>query len=622
MGAALLGAVFAVVAASPARSNEEAAAAHQTVQDLHYGDVLFHFYQGDYFAALVRLQGARHFERLAHHETDAALLEGGLDLSLGQHEEAGRIFRRVLDGAAPPAVRDRAWFYLAKVWFQRDYLDRSTEALAAIGDALPAEFEPERRLLEAQVRIELGDYDAAIRVLDGWQTSPAWSAYGRFNLGVALIRAGRLDDAAQQLDAVGQMAATSEELAALRDKANLALGFAWINAGRADDARAVLDRVRLEGPLSNKALLGAGWADSEAGRYRRALVPWLELKERSLLDAAVQESYLAIPYAYAQLAADARAADHYSLAITAYADESMRIDESIARIRAGDWIETVLAHDEEGRAGWYWQLKELPDAPETRYLHHLLATHGFQEGLKNYRDLDLLTRNLADWTQSLEAFDDMIEARERAAREREAVYSRVMQAVDLDALRARATAVEARIQTAEANEDVAALATSTERERWARIAAIQARLDAIADRDPRIAAMSEKARLIRGTIYWEMQGAFKARLWRERKSVRELEVALRDAQRRRLLVERARAETPAATGDFALRVATIAPRIERLSAQLAQARHRQSEYLAGIAIAELESQQARLATYSRQAEFALATIYDRASTATTAEGAR
>jgi tetratricopeptide (TPR) repeat protein len=107
------------------------------VRDLHYGDVLFHFYQGDHVGALVRLQAAQHFDRLEHHAIEARLLEGGLYLSLGQHEQAGRIFEAMFDGTAEPAVRDRAWFYLAKVWYQRDYLDRAARALASIGSTCP-----------------------------------------------------------------------------------------------------------------------------------------------------------------------------------------------------------------------------------------------------------------------------------------------------------------------------------------------------------------------------------------------------------------------------------------------------------------------------------------------------
>src|SRR5262249_12951092 len=140
-------------------------------------------------------------------------------------------------------------------------------------------------------------------------SATAWTAYAKFNIGVALVRKGRVDDAAKVLGDVGQMDTSTEELAALRDKADLALGFAYLKANRAAEAKKVLERVRLEGPYSTKALLGLGWADATEKSFKRALVPWIELRNRNLLDAAVQESYLAIPYAYAQLGAEQQSAD-------------------------------------------------------------------------------------------------------------------------------------------------------------------------------------------------------------------------------------------------------------------------------------------------------------------------
>ncbi len=273
-----------------------------------------------------------------NHALEAELLKGGLYLSLGEHEEAGRIFKALLNDNVPLDVRNRAWFYLAKIWYQRSYLEDAATALASIRGALPGDLEPERHLLEAQVLMYLDRYDEAIRALERWQpvnASDAWSAYARFNIGVALVRKERLDEAAKLLDAVGQIDAPTEELASLRDKANLALGFAWLKADRPAQAKAVLQRVRLEGPQSNKALLGAGWADSAEKHYTKALAPWLELRGRNLLDAAVQESYLAVPYAYAQLDADKQAAEQYMLAVTAFAEESQRIDQSIASIKSG-----------------------------------------------------------------------------------------------------------------------------------------------------------------------------------------------------------------------------------------------------------------------------------------------
>jgi len=95
--------------------------------------------------------------------------------------------------------------------------------------------------------------------------------------------------------------------------------------------------------------------------------------------------------------------------------------------------------------------------------------------------------------------------------------------------------------------------------------------------------------------------------------LRELNVASTEARRRWVLVERAREDYPARTEQFAQRVGDLQPRIGGLNTRLAQAADAQNRYLANIAVRELEAQKQRLASYSLQARFALASIYDRAS---------
>lgn len=599
-----------------AKQDKPLVGAPHVVKDPHWGDVLFYFYQGDYLQSLTRLGAAQDLNRIGNHPVEADLLKGGLYLSLGQHEEAGRIFKSLLNDNVPLDVRNRAWFYLAKVWYQRNYLEDAATALSSIRGALPGALEPERHLLEAQVLMYLDRYDDAIRALERWQPvngDDAWSQYARFNIGVALVRKERLDEAARLLDSVGQIEAQTEELAALRDKANLALGFAWLKAGRPADAKAVLQRVRLEGPQSNKALLGAGWADSAEQRYTKALAPWLELRGRNMLDAAVQESHLAVPYAYAQLEADKQAAEQYMLAVTAFGEETQRIDQSIASIRSGALLEAIIANDKGEQVGWYWQLQNLPDAPETRYLHHLLASHEFQEGLKNYRDLKLMQRNLATWSLSVAAFEDMVDMRRRAYEQRLPGLQKTLDSVDLDALEAHKHELESRIAGIERDNDVAGLATARELGQWNKVERIEKVLASADQNDPLVQEMREKTRLVRGALLWDFNSSYKARLWRAKKELRELDVTYKEARRRWVLVERAREEYPARTEEFAIRVVNLQPRIAALGARLDAAASLQNQYLASIAVKELESQKQRLAAYSLQARYALASIYDRAS---------
>ena len=148
---------------------------------------------------------------------------------------------------------------------------------------------------------------------------------------------------------------------------------------------------------------------------------------------------------------------------------------------------------------------------------------------------------------------------------------------------------------------------------WRKVEIIEKALASADPGDPLVQEMREKTRLLRGTLLWDFNSSYKARLWRARKELRELDVGYKEARRGWVLVERAREDYPARTEEFAKRVANLQPRIAVLSARLDEAANDQNRYLASIAVKELESQKQRLAAYSLQARFALASIYDRAS---------
>jgi hypothetical protein len=582
------------------------------VRDLDYGDVLFHFFQDDYFGALVRLEAASDLGRMPHHDVEAELLSGGLYLSLGLHAEATRIFNRVLDGSVPGSVRDRARFYLARIGYQRGYYDQAWDSLRKIDGTLPGSLESERRLLEANVLMAQLRYADAAAVL---LSAPAddWGAYARFNLGVALVRSGDPVEGQRWLEAVGTMPAVSDEQLSLRDRANLALGFARLQQREAEPAVAALTRVRLDGPFTNRALLGLGWAESDAKHPDRALVPWLELRERRLLDSAVQESYLAVPYAYAQLASNGQAAEQYRYAIEAYGKEAARIDQSVGAIRAGGFLESMLeaAPDGDG-VGWLWQLQTLPDAPQTRYLYHLLASHEFQEGLKNYRDLRIMRRNLEGWRESLAAFDEMVTTREQAASMVEPRRRDALASSDLASLGQRQSALEQRVAAIESGRDVAALATEAEGRGWRLLDEVQARIDALPP-GTQHDALAERARLLRGTLLWQMDAGYKVRLRQVQTGLRETGQLLEGARNREQLVDVAGTTAPRNTAGFASQVRELAERVERIGPRIDAASQAQERVLAAIAIRELETQKRRLASYATQAQFALAAIYDGAT---------
>ena len=175
------------------------------IEDPHYGEVLFYFYQEDYFPAIVTLRSAQYKDKLFEHAEQAELLLGGMYLSYGHHLEAADIFERLLAENVDREVRDRTWFFLAKIWKQRGYLDRSEMALNQLSDKLPKNLQREANMLHAQILIDSGRYGEAVAKLATWKGRTEWASYAKFNLGVALVRNGDIDTASEILDDLGSI---------------------------------------------------------------------------------------------------------------------------------------------------------------------------------------------------------------------------------------------------------------------------------------------------------------------------------------------------------------------------------------------------------------------------------
>ena len=605
--------IFLITAAHPASAAKDDPEPI-VVNDPQYGEVLFYFYQEDYFPAIVRLQSAQQLNLLNDHIEQSDLLLGGMYLSYGHHLEAAEIFERLLADNVQPEVRDRTWFFLAKIWKQRGYLEKSEYALQQLGDNLPDNMARESKMLRAQILIDSGRYGEAVAQLARWKGRTEWASYAQFNLGVALVRNGDVETASGILSELGTINPYNEELASLRDKANLALGYSLLQDERPAAAKEALQRVRLEGPFSNKALLGVGWADAELNNYQRALVPWMELRGRDLLDSAVQEAMLAIPYGLSQLDSNSQAADHYLNAVEAFYEETNRIDRTIEFIESGDMFDKFLENGPTDSTGWYWQMNELPKGPESRYLYHLLATHAFQEGLKNYRDLNYLHGNLNAWQDSVSVYTAMLETRLQAFEERLPRVEETLTRTDIDDMINRKLEYDVLLDKVEQSNDWLALADEQEFEMWGDIVDIE-NSSALAANIPEAVEVREKINLLKGVLQWQLERDFSGRLWKIRRNLRQTGESLVETQRARRQIDETMRTEPVKFADFSERVYGLSPRIDGMQLNVSEAMLAQGDLLRSIAVEELQAQKRRLDTYTLQARFALAAIYDQAAVA-------
>jgi len=607
-----------------ASSVPAAPSAPKELKDLYFGEALYYAFQGDWFAAIARLDTelVQHYgvdepelDSLHYHINQAEFAVGDFELAYRMHRRAGRAITAVIEGNVEEPVRNEALFRLARMYFQKDQPQNALQTVERITGAVPEEIRDDLAFLRAQIDMANGRFDDAARILNGLQGAKSLEGFATYNLGIALLKSGNVREGLEQLDRIGRSESNNPATLAIKDKSNLVLGDKLLSENKYEAAKEVLDRVRLSGPFSNRALLGSGWADASRERFENALVPWSILSEREVTDSAVQEAMLAVPFAYAKLGVYSQAALKYGRALEAFSKEIDKLGASITSIREGKFLKALVREELKQDANWVVKLRELPETPETYYLLDLMASHDFQESLKNYLDLEQLREKLEVWSGDLAAFEDIIE-------QRRAYYQPLLPAIDrkfrlLDSqMRLRLEQrdrIEQRLQAMLVAPRPDYLATAEERIISERLAQVEARVTA--HRAAVSPEIRNRVRRLRGALDWKIYTEYDQRLTAAHKNLRDLNHVIDVLHKRYTSFVRTR---QAATQSYEGYGEVI--RRQRLRLQAAQEKvrvlmARQGQMLEMMAVNELSKRRDRIEEFQVKAYFALADSYDRASKA-------
>jgi hypothetical protein len=615
-------ALSAVSQAAAGRSAPEA------VKDLYFGEALYDAFQGNWFDAVARLDtelkqyhdlDEPERDTLHFHINQAEFDVGDFELAYRMHHRSGRAISRVIEGHVAEPVRNEAIFRLARIYFQKDQPVNALHAVERIKGEVAPDLRDDLAFLRAQILMANGRNEAAAQILKSLQNAKSLEGFCTYNLGIALLRDGKAQEGRRWLDRTGLIKGDSAAALAIRDKSNLVLGSKLLEERHLDTARQVLDRVRLSGPFSNRALLGAGWADAFQEHFDRALVPWSILASREVTDASVQEAMLALPYAYGKLNVYSKAALLYGSALEKFSAQIDRLGESIKSIREGYFLKALVREELKQDADWVVKLRELPQSPETYYLLDLMASHDFQESLKNYLDLEELRRKLETWETDLEAYEELI-ARRRA------YYQPLLPAVDrqfrqLDAqMRLRLEQrdrIEQRLKAMLVVPRPDYLATSQERVISERISALEQRLTTGGKSLPE--GIAARIRRLRGVLHWNIFTQYDRRLTEAHQHLRDLnhEVELLKKQYTAFVRTRQAATQSYEGYDDELRRQRF--RIREAREKVGALMARQGHMLETMAVNELSRRRERLSEFQIKARFAMADSYDRATRAQTQE---
>src|SRR5215475_2465716 len=590
------------------------------VKDLFFGEAFYHAYQGQYFEAIQRLDtelaqyhrlDQPELDTLHYHINDAEFSVGDFELDYRMHHRAGRAIKRVLEGAVDDAVRNEAAFRLARIHFQKDQLDDALQALGRIQGTVPEKIKDDVEFLRANIYMATGRPSEAAEVLKRLQNDQSLAGFVAYNLGIALLQAGKQQEAVEQLDKAGQLTADDPAGLAIRDKANLVLGALLFESGDFERAKKSLDRVRLDGPFSNQALLRAGWAEVSAQQFDRALVPWNILANREPTDVAVQEAMLTVPHAYASLKLYGRSAIMYGRALELFSNQIKKVDASMDSVREGRLLKALIREESREDQTWVIRLRSLPGAPETYYLTELMASHDFQTALHNYLDLEDLRSKLMTWQTGLDAFDDIIRLRKQN-------YDPLLPVVDaqfqeLDSrmrlrLEQRKHLAE-RLQTMLTAPRPDYLATADERIVLEHIAFIEKQLGNSDSAES--LALRQRAARLQGVLTWRLETEYQERLTAAYEHVNELNTQVDVLTRQYDAFVRTRQAATHSYVGYNDQIAQLRERVRRALDRVDTLMARQGHMIETVAINQLQARRERLVAQQIQARYGVADSYDR-----------
>ena len=578
------------------------------VQDLHYGEVLFHFYQNDYFTALTHLLAARDREQLPHHQQEAELLTAGMELSYGMSRDAEQHFKQTLDTTSDLATSNRVWYYLGKLAYQKGLYSQSEDYLSKVNTSVIDKNAAERQLLRANTLMQLGRNKEAAQQLAGDQKQPLQTFF-LINRGIAELRSGNVQQGRQTISSLNTLELHDENLKSLRDRANLALGFQLLNKHKTEQSIEALNNIRLNGPFSQEALLAVGWAHLEAGQYTDALTPWLELAKRDGFDIAIQEAQLAIPYAMEMMGDAKQAIQHYTRAI-AYFENQRTLLNTASETLQQQGIEALL--ETESRTSitsWLNNDISLARMPAEDYLIDLLISHPFRIALNQYRDLLFLDNKLTQWHDNITLFSSIIETRKIDYDNKMPVTRKFLSSDHVSQLTSQYQLLEAHYQQQLQNREPLALATKAELTTWQTIASLEETIKKMSPSD-KLTQQHERLLWLKGILYWKIQDDYAARLWAIRKQLSTIKVELSNATlKQQQVTDSLATSNPFSTG-YTKRIDTLAQRIKTLHPEIIKARQQSADTLSRLMLKELTQRQARLSAYLSQIRYSLARNHD------------
>lgn len=484
----------------------------EVITELAWGEALYFQFKGDSLEALTRLSARMKQGALIAHKNRAEILTAGILLDYGLPTLAADKLALISTTNLNPKVAAKLHLANARVFFEQQHFQAAQETLLKVDkEELSAMELSQASFMTAQIQFSTGDFSGAATTLSQTEHASNLQLYAKYNQGISLLQTSNTSNhtiGLTLLKGIIEQPIIDQEIYALVDQAKLAIGLHAIGQANFSEAQSELQSIRLNGLVSNDALLLLGWSYAGQEDYSTALNYWTQVAgHEDILSPIVQEAWLAVPYAWQKNGDRAKARAGYETALVIQNKASVALAELRTKALWKQLLNTETADS------------AFAESP-TLY-RQLIANAAFHELKNQWNELHEIDLHLIEQSKLIPTLELVVkEHRQRFFNKSEQAKQR-LQTIDLQKMDSDVLAFREQLDVALKMEVAPGLLSKEEEAIWNRIQRSESNLVAIKDE-----SKADQLRRIKGVAKWQFHRQRKANEWQAINAQNKLEKAL------------------------------------------------------------------------------------------------
>ena len=377
---------------------------HNIPDELYEGMIKFELDSGKYFDSLVLMDEGYQVKHLVNYLT-----------ALHGFNIKNDLPKQIIKALKLKNLKDSDYYQIGRLEYLQDNCIPALKAFKKINNSLSLVDKEEWSFYRANCFIKLGSNVRAGQALND-MIGGEWAAYAYYNLAVSYAETKR--DNTRALGALGIADSLnlgqSKEAKSLNDRINLAAGKLYLDAQKYDAAIPFFRSIHLDSESTPAGLYLNGLALLESGDFRAATQAWHSLKSYPVLNQAVAEAYLAIPFAFDRSGYVSQTLEAYLDASNTFELELEKIDKIDSLLKKYGASKIFIEDSEIEGLEWFLAKGVVKNTTRAVYFQYMVQDTALYDQIRLASELFMLNSSLEFWSSQLAVFDKSLSNKKKS----------------------------------------------------------------------------------------------------------------------------------------------------------------------------------------------------------------